>query len=200
MHLVPSWNSKLKAKESWCLAWFIPPVTHQSWKKQFLLNLLFESCQLVFFLNFWNLPTCFFIFWNLLKLVDHLPVMYFPRVGPPSWLTHYSSLKKKKDNRNIFKLVHITRDKKVFLKKQNPPYLVSRFLGWYLWSKSPNEVSKSGHYRILRKCAFCTKQWPKNHFRVAKSGFWREFSHIWGGTLYCKVISVFCFGNHFWPL
>ena len=28
---------------------------------------------------------------------------------------------------------------------------------------------KSGHQGFLRKCAFCTQQWPKNHFRVAKS-------------------------------
>lgn len=56
--------------------------------------------------------------WQLVD--DHLPVMYFPGVGPPSWLTHYPSLKKKKDNPNISKLVHITRDKKVFLPPKNP--------------------------------------------------------------------------------
>ena len=35
----------------------------------------------------------------------------------------------------------------------------------------------------VKKCPFCTQQWLKNHFRVAKSGFWGEFSQVLGGIL-----------------
>ena len=33
------------------------------------------------------------LIWMNWQLFDHLSVMYFPRVAPPSWLTHYHSEK-----------------------------------------------------------------------------------------------------------
>ena len=52
-----------------------------------------------------------------------------------------------------------------------------------------------GSLQGFEKTSVFTKQWPKNHFRVAKSGFWGEFSQVVGGTLYCKVFSFFRFGD-----
>ena len=75
--MIPSWNCKLEAKKSWCHGWFNHSIAQDSWN---YFQYLPTTCQ------------CFAVF----KLFHHLPMMYFQRVGPPSWLTHYFSLKQKK--------------------------------------------------------------------------------------------------------
>ena len=49
-----------------------------------------------------------------------------------------------------------TWDESVFLAKKNPPPLPSSFLVWERCQVSPKKISKSGHWRILRKRTFCT--------------------------------------------
>ena len=49
-----------------------------------------------------------------------------------------------------------TWDESVFLAKKNPPSLPSSFLVWERCQVSPKKISKSGHWRILRKRTFCT--------------------------------------------
>jgi len=51
-------------------------------------------------------------------------------------------------------------------------------------SGTTKKKSKSGHWRIVRKRTFCTQQWPKKHFQVAKSGFWGEFSSFYRTQVY----------------
>ena len=45
--------------------------------------------------------------------------------------------------------------------RRNPPSLPSRFSGWNRYQKSPNKISKSGHWGILRKLHFFT-YFPKS--------------------------------------
>ena len=54
-----------------------------------------------------------------------------------------------------FCVLSYTWDEKVILMKKNVPCLALWFLGMSWWWEWPHKISKSGHWRILRKLHFC---------------------------------------------
>ena len=91
-----------------------------------------------------------------------------------SWY-HYALLYQKDEGQKLdgMKLKKPpTWDEKMILKK-NPPSLSSSFLGWNRCQESPHKLSKSGHWRILRKLHFSILK--KRIFkRLVKIDFFRK--------------------------
>ena len=50
-----------------------------------------------------------------------------------------------------------------------------------VWAYSESQTAQILDWGYLRKNSFFCAKWPNNHFPVAESGFWGDFSQVLGG-------------------